>query len=321
MDKKGPYTIREIKKMGQGVQVWGKFLITEKNSRKTKDGREVINLKISDASGEIDVVIWENCQVGGVIEPGKVIGILGDTGSYNNRIQLTAKKLKVLDEDPSLYLRTPAVSIDDLKNRFDTMIAMVEDIYLRELLNLVFSEATREEFFKAPAARKIHHNYAGGLLEHTVRVAELCLEAGRIYPQLNLDLLVTGALLHDIGKMKEYAIKVVPEYTVRGRLIGHIVLGHEMVEEALKELRTRRPDMPEELQEMVKHMILSHHGSLEYGSPVKPLFPEAMLLHMMDNLDAKMYVFINKIDEEEEGEGLFTSYDPFFEQYFFKYRY
>lgn len=313
--------IKDIKKMGQGVQVWGKFLITEKNSRKTKDGREVINLKISDASGEIDVVVWDNCQIGGSIETGKVVGILGDTGSYNNRIQLTAKKLKVLNEDPAPYLRTPSVSIDNLKDRFDNIVGMVKDIYLKELLALIFTEEVREKFFKSPAARKIHHNYAGGLLEHTVRVAELCIEAGRIYPQLNLDLLITGALLHDIGKMKEYEIKIVPEYTVSGRLIGHIVLGHEMVEEALKELAERRPDMPEELKGMVKHMILSHHGNLEYGSPVKPLFPEAMLLHMMDNLDAKMYVFINKIDEEEEGEGFFTSYDPFFEQYFFKYRY
>lgn len=320
-NKKGPYMVKDIKKMNQGTQVWGKFLIMEKNNRKTKDGRDVVNLRISDSSGEMDVVIWDNCQVGGVIETGKVIGLLGDIGSYNNRVQVTAKKVKVLEEDPASYMKTPAENLDDLKDKFDRIVSMVNDVYLKELINIIFSSDMKSIFFKAPAARKIHHNYSGGLLEHTVRVAELCIEAGKIYPQLNKDLLITGALLHDIGKIREYEIKVLPEYTASGRMVGHIVLGSEILDDALKKLAQSRPDMPEELKMMVKHMILSHHGSLEYGSPVKPLFPEALLLHMMDNLDAKLYVFMHKIDEEEETEGLFTSYDPFFEQYFFKYRY
>ncbi|MBO8157961.1 HD domain-containing protein [Thermosyntropha sp.] len=321
MDKRGPYVVKDIKKMAQGAQVWGKFLITEKNNRKTKDGREVVNLRIGDSTGEIDVVVWENCQVGGVLQTGKVIGILGDVGSYNNRIQITAKKVKVLDEDPSSYLKTPSVSIEELVNRFEQMLKMVDDSYLKDLLDIIFTDDIKRAFFKAPAARKIHHNYAGGLLEHTIRVAELCIKAASIYPSLNRDLLITGALLHDIGKIEEYEMNVLPEYTVPGRMVGHIVLGHEILDEALKKLVMTRPDMPKELPIMLKHMILSHHGSLEYGSPVKPLFPEALLLHMMDNLDAKLYVFMNRIEEEEDEEGLFTSYDTFFEQYFFKYRY
>lgn len=303
------------------MQIWGKYLVLEKVQRKTKDGKDIINLRIGDSSGEMDVVIWDNCNVSGEIHNGSVVGLLGDLGLYNNRLQITAKRIKVLQEDIAPYLKGPDINVEILAKELEEVLHSVSDPYINKLLLNIFTPDVKEAFIKAPAAKKIHHNYPGGLLEHTLQVVKLCSYAAKLYPMLNRDLLVAGALIHDIGKVKEYAIKAIPEYTVAGRMVGHIVLGHEMVDDAIKNIRQEGSLFPENLEMMIKHMILSHHGYLEYGSPVKPLFPEALLLHTADNLDAKMFVFINRIKEDETEEDLFTAYDSFFEQHFFKYRY
>lgn len=321
MDKKGPFKVSELKNLNTGSQIWGKYLVLERIQRKTKDGKDIINLKIGDSSGDIDVIIWENCNVSGEINSGSVIGLLGDLGSHNSRLQITAKRIKVLEEDVTPYLKGPDIEVEILVEELDAYLHSISDPYINQLLQNVFTPEVKETFIKAPAAKKIHHNYPGGLLEHTIQVAKLCAQAAELYPDLNRDLLVAGALLHDIGKVKEYAIKVLPEYTVAGRMVGHIVLGHEMVDEAIKKIRQEGGYFPDHLEMMIKHMVLSHHGYLEYGSPVKPLFPEALLLHTADNLDAKLFVFINKIKEDESEDNLFTAYDNFFEQHFFKYRY
>lgn len=319
--KKGPLTVKEIKALMPGQQVWGKFLVLEKNYKKTKDGKDMYNLKIGDVSGELNVVVWDNCVVAGTVESGTVIGLLGDVGTFANRTQVTAKRIKALPEDPYPYLRSPGISVEALQARLEEIVSLVEDAGMQRLLAKIFTPEIKTQFYHAPAAKKIHHNYSGGLLEHTVQVAELCLKACEAYPRLNRDLLITGAVLHDAGKMTEYAVKVTPEYTVAGRLIGHIVMGSEIITTAIAEIREEGQEFPAELEWMLKHMILSHHGSLEFGSPVKPLFPEALVLHVMDDLDARMFVFFNKIDEDEGEDPFFTLYDNFFDQNFFKYRY
>ncbi|HZJ85289.1 MAG TPA: HD domain-containing protein [Syntrophomonadaceae bacterium] len=321
MDKKGPFLIKEIKSLNQGSQLWGKYLVLEKLARKTKDGKDVMNLKVGDASGEIDVVVWENCNVAGEINIGAVIGLLGDLGTYNNRLQVTGKRIKVMEEDVTPYLKGPALDIEVLVEKFDKLISSISDPHILALVQNIFSPELKDAFIKAPAAKRVHHNYPGGLLEHTLQVAYICDMATKLYPALSRDLLIVGAILHDIGKVEEYEIAAVPEYTVSGRLVGHIVLGHEMVDKTIRAIRAQGQDFPDYLEMMIKHMILSHHGNLEYGSPVKPLFPEAFLLHMADNLDAKLFVFLNKIEEDENEDSQFTPYDSFFEQYFFKYRY
>jgi 3'-5' exoribonuclease len=321
LDKKGPHTVKEIKNIGPGQQIWGKFLVLDKTPKKTKDGKSMVYLKIGDLSGEIDAVVWDNCAIAGSTGVGTVIGLLGDTGLFNNHIQITAKRIKTLEDDPLPYLKKPPISMEELTNRFNELLQSVKDPYLHKLLDRIFTPEMKEKFFRAPAAKKIHHNYSGGLLEHTVAVAGLCLQASSLYQGLNPDLLVVGAILHDIGKVDEYTIKVTPEYTVAGRMMGHIVIGEELVGARIKELRANGEDFPEELEWILKHMILSHHGMLEYGSPVKPLLPEALLLHMADNLDAKMFIFNNKIAEDEGEDQFFTNYDGFFDQHFFKYRY
>ena len=283
MERKGPFLVKELKGLASGQQIWGKYLVIEKLTRKTKDGKDLTNIKIGDNSGEIDVIVWDSCQVSGELEAGQVIGLLGDLGLYRERLQLTAKRIKILDESVEDYVQTPEVSIDHLAEELKSLVAGITDIYMRKLLQQIFQGKMLEAFIKAPAAKRIHHNYMGGLLEHSITVAKLCRQIGQIYPALNQDLLLTGALIHDLGKIAEYKMKVIPEYTVGGKMLGHIVMGNEMLTEQIGKIREEIGDFPEDLEIMLKHLVLSHHGSLEFASPVIPLFPEALVLHMMDN--------------------------------------
>ncbi len=311
---------QEMRASNVGQQVSGKFLILDKVYRKTKDGKDMHNLKLGDSSGEIDAVVWENCRLTGTLASGAVIGILGDMGNFAGKNQITAKIIKVLDEDPYLYQKQ-AENLDELKRHFADLVREINDSYLKELTNQIFEPATREIFFRAPAAKRIHHNYPGGLLEHSCQVADLALKMASSYAYLNKDLLLFGALVHDIGKILEYKNGATPQYTTEGKLLGHIVIGSEMVGQKIALIRAGGKDFPEHLEWMIKHMILSHHGSMEFGSPVIPLFPEAFALHVADNLDAKMFIFNYKMQENSNEEEYFTNYDNFFAQQFFTYRY
>ncbi|MEA4925164.1 MAG: HD domain-containing protein [Syntrophomonadaceae bacterium] len=321
MENKGPFQVKELKAMTPGRQIFGKFLLLDKLHRKTKDNKDMYNIKLGDVTGNIDAVVWENCPIAGDFAAGAVIGLLGDIGSFNGKIQVTAKRIKVLDEDPAPYLPGPAASLEALQKRFEQYMQAIKDVHLNALLTRIFTPALKDKFYKATAAKSIHHNYGGGLLEHTLEVADLCSQTLGIFPELNRDLVLTGALLHDVGKIVELDITVVPQYTIEGRLVGHIVLGTEMIANQIGAMRQEGIAFPDKLEWMLKHMILSHHGSLEFGSPVIPLFPEALLLHAMDNLDAKMFIFFNKINESGGENEFFTNYDSFFAQHFFKYRY
>lgn len=311
---------REMQANPVGQQVSGKFLILDKVYRKTKDGKDMYNLKLGDSTGDIDAVVWENCRLTGTLASGEVIGILGDMGNFAGRNQITARIIKVLDEDPGLYVKQ-AENLEELKLHFDELVDSLQDPCLKDLMKRIFDPPTREIFFRAPAAKRIHHNYPGGLLEHSCQVADLALKIAASYDYLNKDLLLFGALVHDIGKIMEFKNGAAPQYTTEGKLLGHIVIGSEMISREITLLRTEGYDFPHNLEWMIKHMILSHHGSMEFGSPVIPLFPEAFALHIADNLDAKMYIFKNKLQENSGEEEFFTNYDSYFAQQFFTYRY
>lgn len=317
----GPYNCKQVGALASGTQFWGKFIISEKNQRKTRNGRELVNLRLSDQSGYLEVVVWDNCQVQGELNKGMVIGMQADTSLYNNRQQVTAKRIKILDEDPSDYVLAAPIPRETLQAELMLLIQSVADQHLTTLLKAILTPECIDQFITAPAAKRIHHHYLGGLLEHTLAVARMCDKASQLYPEINRDLLITGAILHDIGKIKEFALQVVPEYTLEGKLLGHIVIGYQMVDQAVETIRSNGHDFPPMLENMIKHLILSHHGSLEFGSPVKPLFPEAFLLHVMDNLDAKMFVYFEKMALTENVEDYVTPYDNFHQQQFFTYRY
>ena len=321
MSRKGPYTSREAMLLELGTGFWGKYIIADINRRTIKSGSELINLRVADRSGSLEVVVWDSCRVEGDLAKGAVVGIEGDSSVYNNRRQITAKRIKVLDEDPVSYLKTTAVSREVLLEELQQMVNSITDPHILLLLEAVLTPACIEELYVTPAARRVHHNYTGGLLEHTVQVARLCQMVAQMYPELNRDLLLAGAILHDIGKIEEYEIQLLPEYTIPGKLLGHIVMGNQRIDQAISKLRQDGVDFPEMLAHMIKHIVLSHHGSLEFGSPVKPLFPEAFVVHAMDNLDARMFIFFEKIDQNETSEEYLTPYDNFHQQQFFTYRY
>jgi len=318
---KGPFTVKELKNLPGGTQFWGKFLVQDKTTRKTREGKNITHLNLSDRSGEIKAVVWDSCQLAGILETGAVIGMLGDIGIYNQQMQITAKRIKVLDEEPQSYMKSPGRELKELRGELEEKMDSIIDPHMRNLLSRIFSPSMWQEFLAAPAAKVIHHNYSGGLIEHTLIVTELCNKASRLYPDINRDLMITGAILHDIGKVKEFHIDVLPDYTEIGKLVGHIVLGYEFISREIASMREEGLDFPELLEKMLKNMILGHHGSLQFGSPVLPLSPEAMLLHAMDDLDAKMYIFFNKIVEHQDQENPFTPYDSFHEQQFYTSRY
>ena len=319
LEQKGPVTIAQVKQKMTGEQIWGKYLILELSRRKTKDGHEIINLKLGDRTGDIEGMIWDGKQVGPEFEIGRVIGVVGDRGVYNNRPQMLVRRYKLVEEDAELYLAAPPVDISALAERLEGVIASVQDENLQRLLQAIFTPERKIAFQKAPGGRKIHHGYSGGLLEHSLSVAAMCELIASHYTWLNRDLLVSSALLHDVGKIEEYEIRLTPQYTIAGKLIGHIVMGTELLAKTVRELR-ESGDFPENLSLMLQHILLSHHGTHEWGSPIIPVIPEAFALHLADNLDAKLFIFQNRIQEDNE-DPFFSNYDVYFQQQFFKYRY
>ena len=317
----GPDKSKQVANLASGVQFWGKYLVAEKNQRKTRNGRNIINLRLADSLGSFEVVVWDDCRVQGELHKGVVIGMHAEVSLYNNRPQITARRIRILDEDPSAYLIAAPVPRETLLSELKQMVDSVSDLHLSILLQTILTPEFVTVFSSTPAAKRIHHNYLGGLLEHTLSVARLCQQAAQVYPQLNRDVLVAGAILHDIGKIKEYELQVTPEYTLEGKLLGHIVIGYGLIDQAIQKMRGEGHDFPPMLENMIKHLILSHHGNLEFGSPVKPLFPEAFLVHVMDDLDAKMFVYFEKMARTDDEEQYITPYDSFYQQEFFTYRY
>ena len=321
MERKGPLELKEARMMDAGQQFWGKYLILEKLQRVTRDGKTMYNLKLGDPTGEMEAVVWENCQISGELEHGRVANFLGDISIFNGKTQMTAKKIKLTEDDFRDFLPQPPTDISVMSAEFHQQIAGISDRYIRALMEIIFNPAMQERFFNAPAARRVHHNYRGGLLEHSLSICRLCLGLCSAYPFLNRDLLIAGSLLHDIGKMEEFELQFSPRYTMPGKLLGHISIGAELVSRNIRELRAQGLDFPQTLEWILVHMVLSHHGSLEYGSPVVPLFPEAIVLHNMDRLDAQIFVFHSKAAEGSSDDPWFTTYDNFFGQQFFTMRY
>lgn len=217
------------------------------------------------------------------------VEVNGDVTVFNGQMQLSikrARKVAESDVDPANYLPTTDKDIDEMMAELLKMIASVENIYYKQLLSKLFVENTEfvDAFKKHSAAKSVHHGFIGGLLEHTLSVTKLCDFYTKQYPILNRDLLITAAICHDIGKVYELSDFPMNDYTDAGQLLGHIVMGSEMVGDIIKTI----PGFPKVMANELKHCILAHHGELEYGSPKKPALVEALALNFADNTDAKM---------------------------------
>jgi len=282
--------MRYLKDYEDGNRIQGIYLCKQKLSTETKNGKPYDNVILQDKTGVLDSKVWEPYSQGiGEYETGDYIEVYGDVILFNNQRQAKLVRIrKVSDDeyDPADYFPVSSKNIDEMYAHVLAYVESVENPYLKKLLEYFFKENEEfiERFKKSSAAKTVHHGFIGGLLEHTLSVTNLCDYYTKSYPLLNRDLLITAALLHDMGKTKEISLFPANDYTDDGQLLGHIVMGSEMITEAA----IRIEGFPEVLKNELKHCILSHHGELEYGSPKKPALMEAVALNFADNTDAKL---------------------------------
>ncbi len=282
--------MKYIENFHDGLRVAGVYLVKTKNLALTKNGKEYMNVTLQDRTGSVDAKVWEPNSPGiNEFDVLDYVYVEGNVTVYNGTNQLSIQRLSVAEEgsyDPKDYLPVSERPLEEMAQELTTDIQSVQNPYLRQLLERFFvqDQAFRKEFMAHSAAKSVHHGYVGGLLEHTLSVTAICDYFAKHYPDLHRDLLVTAALCHDIGKVRELTKFPRNDYSDEGQLIGHIVIGYEMIMNAVREI----PDFPPVLAAELGHCILAHHGELEYGSPKKPALMEAMALSFADNVDAKL---------------------------------
>lgn len=294
----------QIKEIVDGLTVQGLFLVREMNRAETKAGKPYLSLVLMDATGEISGKVWENAeQLMGECPVGAVVSVSAQAQAYRNILQLRIDSLNRVPEgefDLSRFVPSTPGDVRAMAKELTRLAGSVENPFLRELLLSLFGENRLMQVFKkAPAAKVMHHAYVGGLLEHTLAVARLADSISALYPGLDRSLLIAGALLHDLGKLREFNFDSFPfEYSDRGRLVGHMVLGIEMIQEKINNIS----GFPEDLADRLKHLILSHHGRHEFGSPSLPMMQEAFALNFLDDLDAKIN-YLDRLGGQVKGKG------------------
>ncbi|MBP5275626.1 MAG: HD domain-containing protein [Lachnospiraceae bacterium] len=291
--------MRYIKDIKDGYAIQDVYLCKTKNSATTKNGKEYLNVILGDKTGNVDCKIW-NADSAGIsdFEPMDYVFVNGEAKTFNGNLQIDIRQIRKADESEYNLEDFIPTSKQDVEVMYDSIlkcVSMVENNYLHALLEEFFvnDQDFIVRFKKSSAAKSIHHNFAGGLVEHTLGVARLCSYYCKQYPVLNKDLLLTAALCHDIGKIYEYSPFPENDYTDEGNLLGHIVMGIEMVGKKIDSI----PDFPKGLANELKHCIAAHHGKLEFGSPKRPGIIEAVALSYADDTDAKMQSFIQFIED------------------------
>ena len=285
------------------------LLVQSKEIRQKRTGEPYLSLMLSDRSGDVDAKMWDNvAEVMDTFDRDDFVKVKGLFQLYNNRPQFTIHKIRPVEDhevDFADFFAASARDAGEMWAELRGLVASLTNAHLRALLNAFLDDPDIAARYKvAPAAKTIHHAFRSGLLEHVLSVCGLAKLVGPHYPAVDLDLLLTGAILHDIGKIRELTYERGFGYSTEGQLIGHISIAMRMMADKLRGL----PDFPVELRNLVEHMILSHHGLLEYGSPKVPVFPEALLLHYLDDMDSKMENMRALIAKEPQAEGLFTAY-------------
>lgn len=293
------------------------FILSEKNVSQKKDGNNFLNISISDKTGTVKGVVWNN--VDKLIEnvsTGDLVHINGNVSEYKGGLQVVVKKMEPCQTesvDFSAFLPCTDHDVDNMYNRLLQIIDSIKTVYYKKLLELFFHDEKFAALFKtAPAAKKMHHAYLGGLLEHSLSVAILSTKIAGHYNGIDMDLLITGAILHDIGKVKEFKYKTSIDYSDEGRLLNHIVIGVEMVTARVGQV----DDFPEEKALLLKHLIISHHGIREFGSPEPPKTIEAVMLNYIDEIDSKV-IGIREFMSKGNPDEAWTSYHRLLERYFY----
>ena len=287
------------------------FLVQAKELRSKKTGGNYLSLALSDKTGEVEAKIWDNVEL---VEPtfarDDFVKVKGAVQLYQNRPQLTVHKLKRLEDrevDLADFFPRSARDPEEMWRELQEMVAAIGKPPLRVLLERILADPAIVARLKlAPAAKSLHHAYLGGLLEHILSLCRLTKLVVQNYPGMDQDLVITGVVLHDLGKIYELSYTRSFTYTTEGQLLGHMILELEILHKALAEL----PDFPRPLQTLLEHLIISHHGQYEFGSPKLPMFPEALLLHYLDDLDSKLQNMDSILKRDQALAGEWTRYLP-----------
>ncbi len=305
--------MRFINTLQEGEIIRNIYLCKGKRSAETRNGKPYDNLILQDKTGTLDGKVWDP-NSSGIAEYDEMdfIEVYGEVTSYNNALQLNIKQIRKACEDEynqADYLPSSEKDVEGMYRELLIYGQKVKNPFLRKLIAYYFED--NEEFIKAfkshSAAKSVHHGFAGGLLEHTLSVVKFCEYMASAYPILNPDLLYTAAMCHDIGKTRELSAFPKNDYTDDGQLLGHIVIGVEMISDAVREI----PGFPAKLSSELKHCVIAHHGELEYGSPKKPAIPEAFALNFADCADARMQT-LSEIFKEKSGKD-WLGYNRLFE--------
>lgn len=305
--------MRYINTLVEGETIRNIYLCKGKRSAETRNGKPYDNLILQDKTGTLDGKVWDP-NSNGIADYDEMdfIEVFGDVISYNNNLQLNIRQIRKAYEDEYVaadYMPTTEKSTDGMFEELLGYVKKIDNEYLRKAVEYYF--VNDEEFVKVfiehSAAKTVHHGFAGGLLEHTLSVVKMCEYMVGAYPILNKDLLYAAAICHDIGKTKELSPFPTNDYTDDGQLLGHIVIGVEMISDAVRNI----PGFPEQLASELKHCIVAHHGELEYGSPKKPALAEAVALNFADATDAKMQTLTELFKDKKNNEWL--GYNRLFE--------
>ena len=276
------------------------FLVVSFTKLTSTTGNQYANIELQDTSGTIEGKKWSiDAEDIYVFQPGNIVSINGEVLNYKGNLQVKIYSGRVLDNksvDLSKFLIQSDFSLKNLKDRYNLLLSEIKDEEINLLVNEIY-EKYDEELFTYPAAKRNHHNYLRGLITHSISMAETALYLGKKYKNINLSILLAGALLHDLGKIIELSGPAVTTYTTEGQLLGHISIGFSMLKEECDRL-----EISKEKAIQLQHIVLSHHGKFEYGSPVLPSTKEAILLSMIDDMDAKMELADSVLENVEEGE-------------------
>ncbi len=315
---------RFVQQLTDGEALDEVYLVTEKQLRANRNGNLYIQLELRDRTGSISARLWNAGEhLFRSFEEGDFLRVRGKVQLFQGALQVILShidKAEAGQVELTDFLPHTEHDVSKLYERLRAALMRLTNPHLRGLVECFLMDADFVEgFSKVPAGVRNHHAYIGGLLEHVVRMLEAADKLLPLYPELDRDLLLTGIFLHDIGKVRELSYGRVFSYTDEGQLIGHLVLGVEM----LNEKAARVPDLtgepfPAEILLRLKHMIVSHHGSLEFGSPKVPMTPEAIALHYLDNLDAKVHTFARDIREDRNQASAWTPFSPSLQRRLFK---
>ena len=305
--------MRYINTLVEGETIRNIYLCKGQRSAETRNGKPYDNLILQDKTGTLDGKVWDP-NSNGIADYDEMdfIEVFGDVISYNNNLQLNIRQIRKAYEDEYVaadYMPTTEKSTDSMFEELIGYVKKIDNDYLRQAVEYYFvnDETFIKTFVGHSAAKTVHHGFAGGLLEHTLSVVKMCEYMVSAYPILNKDLLYAAAICHDIGKTKELSPFPTNDYTDDGQLLGHIVIGVEMISDAVRSI----PGFPEQLASELKHCIVAHHGELEYGSPKKPALAEALALNFADATDAKMQTLTELFKDKKNNDWL--GYNRLFE--------